>query len=145
MSDESFDDIVETFSFLDDWEDRYRHVIDLGKAMPTLPDSMKSGLTKVDGCVSQVWIAPEIEGAGPSARLSFLGDSDAMIVKGLIAVLRAMLNGRPVEEILSTDVHGELGRLGLDQHLSPQRSNGLKAMVARLRALAQAATDQAEA
>ena len=139
MAREEFEEIVETFEFLDDWEDRYRHVIDMGKSMPEMDDNLKSALTKVDGCVSQVWIAPTIKGDGPDKRLSFVGDSDAMIVKGLIAVLRALLSGETTSAIVSTDVVKELGRLGLDQHLSAQRSNGLKAMVARLKGLAEAA------
>ena len=139
MAREEFEEIVETFEFLDDWEDRYRHVIELGKAMPDLDDSQKSQLTKVDGCVSQVWIVPTVAGEGAEQRLSFVGDSDAMIVKGLIAILRAMLDGETTTAISATDVTSELGRLGLDQHLSAQRSNGLKAMVARLKGLAEAA------
>ena len=139
MSSESFDEIVETFEFLDDWEDRYRHVIDLGRAMPDLAENQKNSLTKVDGCASQVWIVPQIEGEGPDARLYFSGDSDAMIVRGLIAVLHALLNGQPVATVRQTDAMAEMARLGLDQHLSAQRSNGLRAMVARLKDLAAAA------
>lgn len=139
MAREEFEEIVETFEFLDDWEDRYRHVIDMGKAMPPMDDNQKSALTKVDGCVSQVWIAPTIDGEGADQRLSFVGDSDAMIVKGLIAVLRALLSGETTGVIVATNVAEELGRLGLDQHLSAQRSNGLKAMVSRLKGLAEAA------
>jgi len=139
MAREEFEEIVEIFEFLDDWEDRYRHVIEMGKALPSLDESQKSSLTKVDGCVSQVWIVPSVVVEGADRRLSFVGDSDAMIVKGLIAVLRALLNGETTETITATDVTAELGRLGLDQHLSAQRSNGLKAMVARLKGLADAA------
>lgn len=139
MAREEFEDIVETFEFLEDWEDRYRHVIELGKAMPDLDESQKSSLTKVDGCVSQVWIVPTVTGEGADRRLSFVGDSDAMIVKGLIAILRALLDGETTQKIADADVVAELGRLGLDQHLSAQRSNGLKAMVARLKGLAGAA------
>lgn len=139
MAREEFEEIVETFEFLDDWEDRYRHVIDMGKAMPPMEDSLKSALTKVDGCVSQVWIAPTIEEDGADQRLTFNGDSDAMIVKGLIAVLRALLSGETTSAIVSINVTEELGRLGLDQHLSAQRSNGLKSMVSRLKGLANAA------
>ncbi|MGB0506614.1 MAG: SufE family protein [Pikeienuella sp.] len=130
-----FEEIVETFEFLDDWEDRYRHVIDLGKAMPEMREDQKSPLTKVDGCVSQVWIAPRLD----DGALHFIGDSDAMIVRGLIAVLHAMLSGRAPADIAATDVIGQLGRLGLDQHLSAQRSNGLKAMIKRVQELAKAA------
>jgi len=134
---EAFEDIAETFAFLDDWEDRYGYVIELGKAMEPLPDSLKGPETKVKGCASQVWIVPEIE-EGPPRRLHFRGDSDAMIVRGLIAILHALYSGRTAEEILATDAAAELGRLGLTDHLSAQRSNGLRAMVERLRALAAA-------
>ena len=139
MAREEFEEIVETFEFLDDWEDRYRHVIEMGKAMPPMEDNQKSPLTKVDGCVSQVWIAPGMEGEGSEQRLRFVGDSDAMIVKGLIAVLRALLDGEKTQTIVETDVTAELGRLGLNEALSAQRSNGLKAMVVRLQQLAKAA------
>lgn len=139
MTTDAFEEIVETFEFLDDWEDRYRHVIDLGRAMPEMPESQKGPLTKVDGCASQVWIAPTIEGEGADARLHFAGDSDAMIVKGLIAVLHSLLSGRAPADILKTDAVAELSRLGLDQHLSAQRSNGLRAMIVRVNDLAKAA------
>ena len=133
-----FEEIAENFEFLDDWEDRYGYVIELGKAMPPLPDSLKGPETKVDGCASQVWIVPRVED-GPPRRLHFDGDSDAMIVRGLIAILRALYSGRTVEDIRAIDPDRELGRLGLADALSAQRSNGLKAMVGRLQALAEAA------
>lgn len=139
MTTEAFEEIVETFEFLDDWEDRYRHVIDLGKAMPAMPDDQKGRLTKVDGCASQVWIAPRFEGEGAEARLHFNGDSDAMIVRGLIAVLHALLSGQTPKDIVATDALAEMARLGLDQHLSAQRSNGLRAMIVRVHELAKAA------
>lgn len=135
MSAASFAEVEETFAFLDEWEEKYRYVIELGKAMPPMDERLKSPLTKVEGCASQVWIAPRLEGA----RLHFDGDSDAMIVRGLIAVLHLLLSGRTPREIAEEDVEGALARLGLDQHLSAQRSNGLRAMVGRLRALARAA------
>ena len=93
MAQAEFEEIVETFEFLDDWEDRYRHVIDLGKAMPPLPDSQKLPATKVEGCASQVWLVPSVEGAGEGAIFTFDGESDAMIVRGLIAVLKALYSG----------------------------------------------------
>jgi cysteine desulfuration protein SufE len=133
MATEAFEDIAETFDFLDDWEDRYRHVIDLGKAMPPLDDAVKVPATKVNGCASQVWILPRIEGQGPSARFDFQGDSDALIVRGLIAVLHALYGGLTLAEVGQVDASAELGRLGLDEHLSSQRSNGLRAMVKRIR------------
>ena len=134
---QAFEDIAADFEFLDDWEDRYGHVIDLGKKMPPLPDALKGPETKVDGCASQVWIVPRIEETAPR-RLHFDGDSDALIVRGLIAVLRALYSGRTAQEILAIDAQAQFARLGLTEHLSSQRSNGLRAMVARLRALAEA-------
>ena len=139
MATEAFEDIAETFEFLDDWEDRYRHVIDLGKAMDPLPENQRVPATKVDGCASQVWLVPEVEGQGGGARFTFRGDSDAMIVRGLIAVLIALYDGLSVEDVLSVDATQELGRLGLNDHLSAQRSNGLRAMVERIRQVAAAA------
>ncbi len=132
MSTEAFEDIVDTFEFLDDWEDRYRHVIDMGKAMPPLEDALKVPATKVEGCASQVWLHPEIEGS----TFRFRGDSDAMIVRGLIAVLCALYNGVAVEDVLKIDAASELARLGLNDHLSAQRSNGLRSMVERVQRLA---------
>ncbi|NYS24212.1 SufE family protein [Rhodobacteraceae bacterium 2376] len=136
MSTETFEELAETFDFLDDWEDRYRHVIDMGKAMPPMEEALKVPATKVEGCASQVWIQPVIDGTGPQARFDFQGDSDAMIVRGLIAVLHALYAGRPVSEVATIDAQAQLARLGLDEHLSSQRSNGLRAMVGRIRAIA---------
>ncbi|AXQ94520.1 SufE family protein [Cereibacter azotoformans] len=133
MATQAFEDIAETFDFLDDWEDRYRHVIELGKAMPPLDEAFKVPSTKVEGCASQVWIRPVIKGEGGAARFDFHGDSDAMIVRGLIAVLHALYSGLTVAEVGKVDAAHELTRLGLDQHLSSQRSNGLRAMVERIR------------
>lgn len=139
MAETDFEELAETFAFLDDWEDRYRHVIDMGKAMPALDPALRVPATKVDGCASQVWIVPRIEGSGPTARFDFQGDSDAMIVRGLIAVLHALYSGRPAAEVAGLDAGAALARLGLEGHLSAQRSNGLRAMVGRIRALAAAA------
>lgn len=141
MATEAFEDIAETFDFLDDWEDRYRHVIDLGKAMEPLEDGFRVPATKVDGCASQVWLVPELEGEGAQTRFHFRGDSDAMIVRGLISILIALYDGLTVNEVLLVDAHQELGRLGLNDHLSSQRSNGLRAMVQRIRDIAKAAQD----
>jgi cysteine desulfuration protein SufE len=135
MAQEKFEEIVETFEFLDDWEDRYREVIDMGKAMPPLDDALKVPATKVDGCASQVWLHPKIEGG----IFSFEGESDAMIVRGLIAVLHALYAGLPVGDVAKVDARAELGRLGLNDHLSAQRSNGLRAMVERIQTTAAAA------
>jgi cysteine desulfuration protein SufE len=132
MATEAFEEIAETFDFLDDWEDRYRHVIDMGKAMPAMDDALKVPATKVDGCASQVWLQPRVE----DGNFYFDGDSDAMIVKGLIAVLQALYSGVPTGEIAAVDAHAELGRLGLNDHLSAQRSNGVRAMIERIRAVA---------
>lgn len=132
---ETFEDIAETMEFLDDWEDRYAYVIDLGKAMPPLDEALKTKATKVDGCASQVWLAPRLED-GPPRRLHFDGDSDAMIVRGLIAILKSLYSGRTMDEIRATDAPAALARLGLNDALSSQRSNGLKAMVARVHLLA---------
>ncbi|MDV4167956.1 SufE family protein [Rhodovulum sp. FJ3] len=136
MANAEFEDLVDTFEFLDDWEDRYRHVIDMGKAMDPLEDAFKVPATKVDGCASQVWLLPEIDGTGPDATFKFRGESDAMIVRGLIAVLATLYNEQPVRDVLATDATAELGRLGLNDHLSAQRSNGLRAMVERIQKLA---------
>ena len=132
MATDAFEEIAETFEFLDDWEDRYRHVIDMGKAMPAMDDALKVPATKVDGCASQVWIQPRIDGGA----FYFDGDSDAMIVKGLIAVLQALYNGVPVADVTAVDAPAELGRLGLNDHLSAQRSNGVRAMIERIRLVA---------
>lgn len=129
MANPNFEELVETFEFLDDWEDRYRHVIDMGKAMDPLEDALRVPATKVDGCASQVWLVPKIDGD----TFTFRGESDAMIVRGLIAVLLALYNNRPVSEINKIDAVAELERLGLNDHLSAQRSNGLRAMVERIR------------
>ncbi|OOY13007.1 MAG: SufE family protein [Rhodobacteraceae bacterium] len=136
MASEAFEEIAETFEFLDDWEDRYRHVIELGRELPPLDEAVKVPATKVEGCASQVWLLPRIEGTGPQASFDFQGESDAMIVQGLIAILHALYSGLSVEEVLKVDATAELGRLGLNDHLSAQRSNGLRAMVERIRKLA---------
>ena len=128
MAQAEFEDLVETFELLGDWEDRYRHVIDLGKALPDMPEALKVPATKVDGCASQVWLHITIE----NRVLTFIGESDAIIVRGLIAVLMTLYSGLQVSEISRIDVLAELGRLGLNEHLSSQRSNGLRAMVTRV-------------
>lgn len=132
MATAAFEEIVDDFEFLEDWEDRYRYVIDRGRAMDPLEDALKVPSTKVEGCASQVWLHPRIE----AGVFSFDGDSDAMIVRGLIAVLRALYNGVPVGEVGRVDAPAELARLGLDAHLSAQRSNGVRAMIERIRLVA---------
>ncbi len=134
---EDFQEIVETFEFLEDWEDRYRHVIDMGKEMPALDEAARVPATKVDGCASQVWIVPRIEGQGENAVFTFDGESDAMIVRGLIAILGALYNGITLKQVMETDAPAAFAQLGLDQHLSAQRSNGLRAMIERIRGVAQ--------
>lgn len=129
MATPAFEEIVETFEFLEDWEDRYRHVIELGKAFPDLDPAFQVPAFKVEGCASQVWLRPQIE----HGRFDFQGTSDAMIVRGLIAVLHALYAGLTLPELARVDAPAELARLGLNEHLSSQRSNGLRAMVQRIR------------
>ncbi|MEM8625876.1 MAG: SufE family protein [Pseudomonadota bacterium] len=136
MASARFEEIAENFELFDDWEDRYRYVIDLGKAMAPLDDGERIAPHKVDGCASQVWLVPMVEGEGGDARLHFRGYSDAMIVRGLIALLHALYSGERIADIRGIDAAGELRRLGLESHLSAQRSNGLKAMIQRLDTLA---------
>jgi len=132
MATQAFEDLADTFEFLDDWEERYRHVIELGKAMPALDDMFKVPALKVQGCASQVWLRPLVD----KGRFDFQGDSDAMIVRGLIAVLHQLYAGLSLPEVLAVDASAELGRLGLNDHLSAQRSNGLRSMVERIRKIA---------
>lgn len=131
-----FDEIVDNFELFDDWQDRYRYVIDLGRDLPGLPEPRRSAGAKVEGCVSQVWLVPEVRAEAGVERLYFEGDSDAMIVRGLIAILISLISGRTVAEIRHLDVRAELARLKLDQALSAQRSNGLRAMVDRIEQIA---------
>ncbi|MEJ5217064.1 SufE family protein [Cognatishimia sp. D5M38] len=132
MAAEAFEKIVEDFEFIEDWEERYRYVIEQGKSMDPLDDALKVPATKVDGCASQVWLHPKIDGN----VMFFDGDSDAMIVRGLIAVLRKLYNGLTLDEVMAVDARAEFARLGLNDHLSSQRSNGLKAMIERVRLVA---------
>ncbi len=137
-----FDEIVENFELFDDWQDRYRYVIDLGKDLPGIDEARRTDAARVEGCASQVWLVPDLKAPDGVERLYFDGDSDAMIVRGLIAVLIALISGRTVEEIRGLDIRAELARLQLDQALSAQRSNGLRAMVGRIEALASGTTPQ---
>ena len=138
MSAEAFDELVENFDLFDDWEERYRYVIDLGKQMPEFPEALKTDATLVEGCVSRVWLEETVDGSGPDAIISFTGDSDAFIVKGLIAVLQTLFSGQTARTIADVDVASELSRIDLSAHLSPQRSNGLNAMVGRIKGFAAA-------
>jgi len=134
------DELVDNFSFLDDWEDRYRYLIELGRELAPLDDTEHTPATKVRGCASQVWLISRAKGQGPDAFLDFRGDSDAHIVRGLIAILLALYSGRTAREILATDEKAVLAKLGLNDHLTPQRSNGLASMVARIKSDARAAS-----
>ena len=140
MSEMTIDEITENFALLDDWDDRYRYVIELGRALSPLPDADRTQANKVQGCASQVWLASRVrpDGAGGPA-MSFVGDSDAHIVRGLIAILFALYSDKPAREILSTDAIALFDRLGLREHLTPQRSNGFRSMVERIRSDARAA------
>ncbi|WP_420414643.1 SufE family protein [Roseibium sp.] len=136
----TLDDILESFEFLDDWEDRYKYLIDLGKELPPLSDAERSEDHKVRGCVSQVWLITSIEKNTDGVPvLIFRGDSDALIVQGLVAIVTAIFNGKTAADILSIDVEAIFKKLGLQEHLTPQRSNGLRSMVGRIRADAEAA------
>lgn len=130
----SIDELIDDFSFLDDWEDRYRYVIELGKDLAPLSEEEHSKANKVEGCVSQVWLVTEPQRNGSEPRLIFRGDSDAFIVRGLIAIVLRIYSGQTAHTILATDARDIFGRLGLNEHLSPQRSNGLYSMVERVKA-----------
>ena len=133
------DELVSDFALLDEWEDRYRYVIELGRDLDTMPEYERTPENKVQGCVSQVWIRTDVRAANGSPILVFQGDSDAHIVRGLIAILFMLFSGRSADDILAVDAPAVLARLGLDEHLTPQRSNGLFAMVKRIQADAEAA------
>lgn len=128
------EDIVEEFDLLGDWEERYRYLIEMGKALPEMPLADRTDANKVKGCVSQVWLVTEPK----NGILTFRADSDAHIVRGLAALLLRLYSGRSREDILDVDAREVLGRIGLSEHLSPQRSNGLTSMIGRIRAAAEA-------
>ncbi|MEP1571736.1 SufE family protein [Roseibium album] len=131
-------EILETFDFLDDWEDRYKYLIDLGRELPELSSDERIDANKVRGCVSQVWLITNVKpGADGKSVLTFKGDSDALIVQGLVAIVTTLFNGKTAREILDTDVESLFAKLGLQDHLTPQRSNGLRSMVGRIRTDAQ--------
>ena len=139
----SFDEIVADFELLEDWEDRYRYVIELGRKLQPLPHADRNDTNKVQGCVSQVWLSTTVNPDNRAPRLSFIGDSDAHIVRGLIAILFALYSGKAADAILDIDANAVLGRLHLKEHLTPQRSNGLLAMVERIRKDARRAIEKA--
>lgn len=128
----SLDDIIETFSLIDDWEERYRYVIDLGRHAPPFPDESRTEGNRVLGCASQVWLVTRVED-GPDPVLHFQGDSDAHIVRGLVAIIVAFYSGKRAGEILARDATTLFAELGLSEHLTPQRSNGVNSMVQRIR------------
>ena len=129
----SFNEIIENFGFLDDWEDRYRYLIELGKDLPPLTESEMNEETRVKGCASQVWVITSIDHQGIEPVLHFRGQSDAHIVKGLVALTLALYSGRTAKEILALDALDLFRRIGLAEHLTPQRSNGVRSMIERIR------------
>ncbi len=136
---QSIADLVADFELIDDWEDRYRHVIELGRALPMMDEALKTAATKVSGCASQVWIYSTVGESPKGKHLLLQGDSDAIIVKGLIAVVFMMFAPLTVQEIVSYDALGKFAQLGLKEHLTPQRSNGVASMIKRIKADAAAA------
>ena len=135
----AIDDLLADFEVMDDWEDRYRHVIELGRELPPLPEADHTAENKVRGCASQVWITSAVGGAMDDPVLTFLGDSDALIVKGLIAIAFMIFSGKTARQILTTDAGEVLGKLGLSGHLTQQRSNGFASMIQRIKSDAHAA------
>lgn len=134
------DEITDNFELLDEWDDRYRYIIELGRTLPELPEDARTETNKVRGCASQVWMKTEVQPNGSAGPvLQFQGDSDAHIVRGLIAILFALYSGQPAQQILSTDAQSLFEKLGLREHLTPQRSNGFRAMVDRIQSDARAA------
>lgn len=130
------DELVDNFEFLDSWEERYRLLIDMGRQLPELPEDARIEENRVEGCTSNVWLIHEVE-PGPPERLHFRADSDAFIVKGLIAIILMAYSGRTPDEIRDTDIAGLFSRLGLEQQLTPNRRNGFFAMVERINELAE--------
>ena len=130
----TIDEIRDNFELLEEWDDRYRYVIELGRMLKPLPEAAHSAENKVQGCVSQVWLAKQLDrGNGGEPRLNYLGDSDAHIVRGLIAILLTLYSGQTPKNILATDAIKVFDEFGFRDHLTPQRSNGLRAMVERIR------------
>lgn len=140
-SNVSIEEIIENFSFLEEWEDRYGYLIELGRDLQELPEDARTDTNKVQGCVSQVWLLPSVEQSGgdEQPRIHFLGASDAHIVSGLVAIALAIFSNRTPEEILNTDESETFSAIGLQEHLTPQRSNGLRSMVQRIKDIAKAA------
>lgn len=139
------DTLKADFEFLDDWEDRYRHVIDLGKDLPPFEDNARTSANKVRGCASQVWLVPHVSGPAADPVINYSGDSDALIVKGLIAIAFMIYSGRRARDIVATDAAPILRELGLNDHLTPQRSNGFAALIERIKAEARSALQDSSA
>jgi cysteine desulfuration protein SufE len=136
----TIDDILDNFSLLDDWDDRYRYVIELGRTLAPIDEATRTDANKVQGCASQVWLVTTATPNGAKGPvMTFVGDSDAHIVRGLVAILFALYSGKPAQDILAIDALALFDRIGLREHLTPQRSNGLRSMVERIRAEARAA------
>ena len=129
----SIDEIIENFELIEDWDERYRYLIELGRMMEPLPDEAHSDANKVRGCASQVWLETKLDRSGPDPLLELRGDSDAHIVRGLVALLISLYSGKKPSEALATDAIGLFKSLGLAEHLTPQRSNGVRSMVERIR------------
>ena len=140
----TYDSIRDDFAFLDSWEDRYRYVMELGRALPPLDEALRTEANKVRGCASQVWLASSTDLSSGAPRLHFVGDSDAHLVRGLIALLFVLVQDRTPAEILAADPHAAFKELGLGEHLTPQRSNGFASMVTRVRADATALSASAQ-
>jgi cysteine desulfuration protein SufE len=140
----TLDEIIDNFALLEEWDDRYRYVIELGRTLAPLPEPARIEANKVQGCASQVWLTTQVKPDGAAGPvLTFVGDSDAHIVRGLIAILFAVYSGKPARDILATDAVAVFEQLGLREHLTPQRSNGFRSMVDRIRADARAALAEA--
>ncbi|QFI65505.1 Sulfur acceptor protein SufE for iron-sulfur cluster assembly [Sinorhizobium alkalisoli] len=133
----SLDQIIDDFAFLDEWEDRYRYVIELGKGLPDMPEALRTSENKVQGCASQVWLVTEAAGDPEDPVLTFHGESDAHIVRGLVAIALAIFSGKRASEIASIDALEIFGKIGLIEHLSAQRANGLRSMVRRIKSEAE--------
>jgi cysteine desulfuration protein SufE len=139
----TIDEIRDNFAVLDDWDDRYRYVIELGRTLEPMPEAEHSASNKVQGCVSQVWLAKHVDRANGAPLLKYRGDSDAHIVRGLVAILLSLYSGRTPQDILATDALAVFDEFGFRDHLTPQRSNGLRSMVERIRADAREAVAEA--
>ena len=135
----TIDEIIADFELLDDWEDRYRYIIELGRKLPPMPDADHNEKNKVRGCASQVWLTTDVEAQGGEKILHFVGDSDALIVRGLVAIALTLFDGKSAEEIRALDGEAVFDKLELREHLTAQRSNGLRALVNRIKSEADAA------